>query len=178
MSSSQSPLDQIRIASPCDVDWASMTGDERKRHCGECKLDVYDFGAMSRSEAEDVLAGAQGRLCARFARRPDGTVVTRDCGPVRRRIARRMRRLRAAAAAALAFVSTFALSACGRGDAEPAPKPDTKEAPIPLPDPEPFMGIVCPEPPEAMGEVVVPPREMGRVALPVPKPDAPEDGSK
>ena len=184
MSSSRFSLDQIQITAPCDVDWDSMSGDDRKRYCGLCKLNVYNLSEMSSAEAEALVSGSEGRLCARFARRPDGTVATQDCVPIRRRIARRMRRLRAAAAAVLGFVSAFALSACGRGETESKTPPTTKETPKPLPDPEPLMGVVCPTPPEdalpIMGEVEVvpPPREMGRVALPVPTPKAPDDGSK
>ncbi len=30
------PLEAIRIASPCDVPWSGMQGDDRQRHCGRC----------------------------------------------------------------------------------------------------------------------------------------------
>lgn len=73
------PLDNIRIASPCKADWNEMYGDERKRHCGECKLNVYNLSDMTRREAENLLINSEGRLCVRFYRRTDGTVLTKNC---------------------------------------------------------------------------------------------------
>src|SRR6187549_2500223 len=100
-----SALDAITIASPCTVDWDTMQGDERTRHCGECKLDVFDLTAMTRAEAEALLASRLpgARLCVRFQRRPDGRVVTDDCLTARERIARRARRIRVAASALFAL---------------------------------------------------------------------------
>jgi len=72
-------LDLIQIASPCHVDWDEMSGDDRVRHCGHCKLNVYDLSAMQRDEAEAFISSREGRTCIRFYRRPDGTVLTRDC---------------------------------------------------------------------------------------------------
>lgn len=72
-------LDVIQIASPCHVDWDEMTGDERVRHCRQCKLNVYDLSAMQHDEAEAFVRSREGRTCIRYYRRPDGTVLTRDC---------------------------------------------------------------------------------------------------
>jgi len=69
----------IKIASPCSANWDEMEGNERSRHCKQCKLSVHNLSAMSASEAEALLAGKQGRLCVRFYRRHDGTVLTQDC---------------------------------------------------------------------------------------------------
>ena len=77
--SKQSPLNNIRIASPCSADWAGMIGTERKRYCGECKLNVYNLSGMPLKEAEDLLTQSEGRLCVRFYRRADGTILTKDC---------------------------------------------------------------------------------------------------
>jgi len=73
------PLEVIQIASPCKVPWDSMQGDERVRRCGECELPVYNLAEMTRDEAETLINTHQGRLCARFYRRPDGTILTADC---------------------------------------------------------------------------------------------------
>ena len=73
------PLDNIRIASPCPANWDEMFGDDRKRHCGECKLNVYDLSGMTRREAEDLLVNSEGRLCVRYFRRADGTILTKNC---------------------------------------------------------------------------------------------------
>ena len=73
------PLDNIRVASPCPTDWDSMYGDDRKRFCGDCKLNVYNLSGMTREEAEALIMNAEGRLCVRFYRRADGTILTNDC---------------------------------------------------------------------------------------------------
>jgi len=56
-----------------------MYGDERKRFCGECKLNVYNLSGMTRDEAEQLVTNHEGRLCVRFYRRADGSVITQDC---------------------------------------------------------------------------------------------------
>jgi hypothetical protein len=56
-----------------------MYGDEKVRFCRECKLNVYNLSGMSRTEAERLLMNSEGRLCVRFFRRGDGTVLTQDC---------------------------------------------------------------------------------------------------
>ncbi len=79
MSKFTNPLDSVKIASPCSQDWNEMIGTERKRFCGECKLNVYNLSGMPRNEAENLLLNSEGRLCVRFFRRADGTVLTKDC---------------------------------------------------------------------------------------------------
>lgn len=49
-------LDIVRIASPCPVSWEGISGDERTRHCSECNHKVYNLSAISRAEAERLLA--------------------------------------------------------------------------------------------------------------------------
>ena len=88
MNAAPAELDRIQVASPCGVAWESMQGDDRVRYCGECRLSVYDLSAMGREEAETLVQEREGRLCVRFYRRRDGTVLTQDCpvgfGKVRR----------------------------------------------------------------------------------------------
>ena len=77
-------LSQVRIASPCSARWEDMTGDERTRHCAQCDLDVHNLSAMTTEEAEQFLlekvsSGVNTRVCTRFFRRADGTILTRDC---------------------------------------------------------------------------------------------------
>ncbi len=79
MSTFPSPLDSIKVASPCSADWNAMIGNERQRYCGQCKLNVYNLSGMTKQDAESLLMNAEGRVCARFFRRADGTVLTRDC---------------------------------------------------------------------------------------------------
>ena len=79
MSGFDSPLDNLKIASPCSANWSAMQGDERKRHCAECKLNVYNLSGMTRYDAENLLRLSEGRLCIRYVRRADGTILTQDC---------------------------------------------------------------------------------------------------
>lgn len=73
------PLDHIKIASPCSADWDSMIGNNRQRYCGECKLNVYNLSGMTRDEAENLILQSEGRVCVRYFRRGDGTILTVDC---------------------------------------------------------------------------------------------------
>ncbi|HEX2569518.1 MAG TPA: hypothetical protein VH877_08155 [Polyangia bacterium] len=75
----ESILDNIGVASPCEADWSRMKGDDRVRHCSECRQNVYHLSAMSRREAAELVARHEGRICVRLLQRPDGTLVTRDC---------------------------------------------------------------------------------------------------
>jgi hypothetical protein len=86
-------LEQMSVPVPCTVAWESMTGSEQVRHCAQCQQQVFNISAMVRKDAEEFLQASrisggdgqdQGRLCVRFYRRPDGTVITRDCFALRR----------------------------------------------------------------------------------------------
>jgi len=92
-------LDHIRVASPCTADWNQMTGDERTRHCGQCKKDVYNLSGMTRDEAEALLIERNGDLCVRYFQRHDGTILLADCTVGIQR--RRRRRWIAAGAATM-----------------------------------------------------------------------------
>lgn len=83
MSELRFSLDLIEVASPCTVPWDSMSGRGRIRHCGQCRQNVYSLSEMSKEEAVSLLRRTEGKLCVRVYRRPDGTVVTRDCAAVR-----------------------------------------------------------------------------------------------
>jgi hypothetical protein len=72
-------MKDIGIASPCTADWNRMVGNDRVRHCAECNLNVYNFAEMSSAEVEELIANREGRLCARFYQRRDGTILTKDC---------------------------------------------------------------------------------------------------
>lgn len=79
MSKLNSPLHDLKIASPCSANWAEMYGSERQRFCGDCKLNVYNLSGMTTAEAEQLIINAEGRLCVRFYRRADGSIITQDC---------------------------------------------------------------------------------------------------
>ncbi|MBI1784818.1 hypothetical protein HYR69_06710 [Candidatus Sumerlaeota bacterium] len=83
-------LDAITVKSPCSVPWETMKGDDRSRHCDLCKLNVFNLSEMTPEEAEKLILTTEGRVCIQIYRRADGTVVTKDCTPIRARRARRM----------------------------------------------------------------------------------------
>ena len=104
MSRFNNPLDRVRVASPCKADWAQMIGTERVRFCGQCNLNVYNLSSMTKIQAESLIADTEGRLCVRFYRRTDGSILTRDCPVGLRAIRRRLSYLaKAASAAVLSF---------------------------------------------------------------------------
>jgi hypothetical protein len=72
-------LEELRVASPCTVPWSSMTGDDQVRHCHTCKQNVYNFSALTRAQAEELIAANQGQMCMRYFHRADGTILLRDC---------------------------------------------------------------------------------------------------
>jgi hypothetical protein len=55
--------------------------DGRVRFCDSCERPVYDSAAMTRDELFDLIAWHEGQRlpCIRLHRRPDGTIVTRNC---------------------------------------------------------------------------------------------------
>ena len=111
-------LSNIRIASPCPADWEKMVGDECVRHCSECNLNVYNLSAMAERQVQELIAGSRGkRLCARFYRRADGTVLTRDCPWSLRSLKRRASRIAAVIMAALMSIGI----AFGKNNSQQSP---------------------------------------------------------
>ena len=97
-----SPLNNIRVASPCSANWNEMYGSERMRFCADCKLNVYNLSDMTRQEAENLIVSSEGRLCVRFFRRTDGTILTKNCPVGWQAVKRRVSRVGAAAFSILA----------------------------------------------------------------------------
>ena len=75
---SKSILDRVSIGTSCQTDWEAMDGDDNKRYCEQCEKHVYNLSQMSRVQAEALIASTNGKLCARFERRPDGSIVTTE----------------------------------------------------------------------------------------------------
>ena len=75
----QHPLESISVAAPCSANWDDMIGTHQARFCGQCSKNVYNLSGMTRREAEDLIARSEGRLCVRFFRRADGTILTQNC---------------------------------------------------------------------------------------------------
>jgi hypothetical protein len=111
-------LDHIRVAAPCSESWDAMTGDDRARTCARCQHQVFDLSQMTRDEAEALIHSRTGRLCVRYFRRADGTILTADC-PVGVRKRRRRRRVAVAIGATLAATGAVAMLRPAHGP--PAP---------------------------------------------------------
>jgi hypothetical protein len=86
----RNPLDHVKVAAPCLADWDQMVGSGRVRFCGQCSLNVYNLSSMTKAQAEHLIASTEGRLCVRFYRRRDGSIITRDCPVGLRAIGRRV----------------------------------------------------------------------------------------
>lgn len=96
-------LHNIRIASPCSVDWEKMEGDDRVRFCSACQLNVYNFSEMTEREIRRLIEDHEGRrLCGQLYRRKDGTILTRNCPVGLRAVVRRLSRV---AGAILSFMT-------------------------------------------------------------------------
>jgi len=101
------PLNHVEVAAPCKANWDQMIGSEQMRFCGQCNLNVYNLSGMTRDAAESLIARNEGRLCVRFYRRVDGSIITRDCPVGLRAIRDRVSYwTKAVIAAALTFLAT------------------------------------------------------------------------
>jgi hypothetical protein len=78
-----------------------MFGNERVRFCAQCKLNVYNLSEMTKAEAEVLIARAEDRLCIRYYRRRDGSIMTQNCPVGLRAIKRRLSRVANAVGSAL-----------------------------------------------------------------------------
>jgi hypothetical protein len=85
-----------------------MKGDERTRFCTTCAKNVYNLSGMSRSEAQNLIRAKEGRLCARFYRRADGTIITDDCPVALRAMRRPLKWMTTTVAIVVAPLFTFA----------------------------------------------------------------------
>jgi hypothetical protein len=143
-----SPLDNIRIASPCSADWEGMFGSDRKRFCGDCKLNVYNLSNMSRQEAENLILSSEGRLCVRFFRRADGTILTKNCPVGWAAVKQRASRMATATFSMIAGVFTGVLGFNLLKSESPTTRHQTMgeiAIPIEIAVPEhPFMGDIRP----------------------------------
>lgn len=105
---------KLTIATPCPVSWDTMKGDDRKRFCDMCSLNVYNISEMTRAEAENFLANSEGRICGKIYKRADGTILTKDC-PVGLRAYRK----KVSALAGAAFSMILGLFSVSFGQKQP-----------------------------------------------------------
>src|SRR5262245_31200953 len=76
MSAKKRRLDQLEVVSPCSTGWDRMSGDDKKRFGPGGNKFVYDLSQMTRRQVEVIVSIHRGRMCARIARRPDGSLLT------------------------------------------------------------------------------------------------------
>jgi hypothetical protein len=120
-----------------------MFGDERKRFCGDCKLNVYNLSGMTRYDADLLLRVSEGRLCVRYFQRPDGTILTQDCPVGWAKLKKRVSVFATAAFSLIVslFAGLYFASLFGKktefGRRFPVPFA------TPTPDPYPLMGAVA-----------------------------------
>jgi len=146
-----------------------MYGNDRMRHCGDCKLNVYNLSGMSREEAENLVINAEGRLCVRFYRRPGGMIITENCPVGWARVTARAKVVVTAAFALVMamFGGLFIISVFG---GKPAPiMGEIAVTPTPTPTPTPklqmIMGAIANRKIEVKGETV-PQFTVGKIAVP------------
>jgi hypothetical protein len=161
MANFDNPLNNLKIASPCPTSWDGMYGNDQVRFCGECKLNVYNLSGMTKEAAENLLRSTEGRLCVRYFRRADGTVLTQDCPIGWRAVKKRVTNLAAAACTlVLGFLSTIMLVVPNKNEEHLVGKL------VPLVTPTPTRGYLMgdvaytPSPTPIMGNVAT----MGAVA--------------
>lgn len=151
MAEFNNPLNNIRIASPCSANWDEMVGSERRRYCSECKLNVYNLSGMTRRDAENLILSSEGRLCVRFYRRTDGTVLTKDCPVGWQAIKRRVSQVAAAFASLIfAVLSGIGSTAYFNQSSKNSPvmggiRMENNFQPTVYPESEPLMGDVAVE---------------------------------
>lgn len=142
-------LDRVEVASPCHAEWDLMVGDDRVRFCERCALNVYNLSAMPRGEAERLVQTTEGRLCVRFYRRADGTLLTENC-PVGWRAARlRVKLVATGIAAAFAGLTGLAWNRPQPMMGRMAVSERSDHPPMPSPDDEPVAFMGTPELPQA-----------------------------
>jgi hypothetical protein len=160
-----SPLDHLRIAAPCSADWDQMFSfeDKRVRFCSQCNLNVYNLSDMNRQEAEALINKTEGRLCVRFYRRADGSILTQNCPVGLRAIKRRVSwAAQVVLGMVLSFVSGLGLYIfhVGRKSYSLLDNCDTFE------EPSATTGMVVAAPrnqePPRMGKVRIEPRQSSR----------------
>lgn len=135
------PLDHVRVAAPCPADWDRMVGDDRARFCNQCSLHVYNLSSMTRREAETFVSNAEGRVCVRYYRRRDGTILTKNCPVGLRAIKQKVSRVASSVLSAVLGFYTGAWLHAGLGRTGPratmgaavAPPPVVDDTPAALP---------------------------------------------
>ncbi len=166
-------LGKVHVASPCTASWDAMEGDDTARFCGQCQKNVYNLSAMTKKEAADLVRNQEGRLCVRYFKRADGTLLTADCpvgaGAKRRKAVRNLVVLAGTGAALAGYriaSAPHAQPAMGKVIALPMATPEPTHPMMmgAVAMPEPTMGDVAPPRP-TMGEAPAPEEIQGKLRI-------------
>lgn len=130
----------VRITSPCTLDWTKMTPAQGGRFCGDCKKVVRDLSKMTERQARDLLAKERHQdLCVRMLVDRDGNVFFGGDALVSASLLSKAKR---AAAAAAAIALPFATQAC-TAVTQPLGLTASEQTSDDPPDHEPLMGGVA-----------------------------------
>jgi hypothetical protein len=132
-----------------------MSGNDSARFCAQCQKHVYNWSALTAERAADLIREKEGKLCVRFYKRADGTILTADCPVGAAAVWRRVKRLAAAVVALLVSGVAMSLLAGDSGrrqDKRSRPKAyETWDDAVSA-----VRDFVNPQPP-VMGKMCVPP---------------------
>lgn len=158
MNKRTSPLDHVTVAAPCNVGWDNMIGNEQVRFCAQCSLNVYNLSGMTRRDAEHLIAQTEGRLCVRYHRRADGTILTRNCPVGLRALKRRVSRIAKASITAVLTFFAGVLTVVGLRERDVFPSTATQSVMMKvderLPEETHTVGVMAT--PEFMGKMASP----------------------
>ncbi len=56
-----------KIEKPCPANWNEMQGDEKRRFCEHCQLQVHHLSAMTLTEQRDVVGSTDAHVCIRYS---------------------------------------------------------------------------------------------------------------
>jgi hypothetical protein len=69
----------IDVASPCQVGWETMQGDDNIRQCSLCNKNVFNLSNMTEQEVADIFEINRTKICVSIRKRSDGTLYTDNC---------------------------------------------------------------------------------------------------
>lgn len=170
----------VRIKSPCTLDWTKMTPAQGGRFCGDCKKVVRDLSKMTERQARELLARERNQdLCVRMLVDRDGNVFFGGDVLVSPSLLHKAKRAAATAAAIAIPLATQACSAV----TQPLGFSSSEQTSDDPPDHEPLMGGVAAddtkriaEDPDAGDAAAEATADAGLDALPDSAPDASPDG--
>lgn len=110
----------LRVNSPCEVDWDSMVGNEEVRFCTHCEKNVHDISALTRKDAMRFVRANSGGVCVRFYTAPSGRTLHANEGKLHRITRRASKAAAGAFSVAIALSSTALAQPNGSTDVEKA----------------------------------------------------------